>query len=89
MQKDVAEKTMSTEEAVAQQEPLIKLKSIFPNSKFAKHEPLDMILTPVVPSQPRTLVVRDLGAVSSDWLTTTIFLSYFEGSAPSPPVSFA
>ena len=64
-----------------------KLKSLFPNSPFEKHAPLDIYLSAPVPGKPRVLVFRDLGAIESDWVATEFVLHYFEGQGPSPPVS--
>jgi hypothetical protein len=87
IQKGIVEKTMSVDEATAVQSPIGQLKSLFPNSKFAKHEPLDLLITPPDPPQPRVLIIRDLGAVPSNWVSKSLFLSYFGVTAPSPPVS--
>lgn len=78
---------MTQEDAVAVASPMNSLKSLFPNSTFAKHQPLDIILTPPHAVQERTLIVRDLGAVTNDWVAKTIMLSYFDGQGNSPPVS--
>ena len=78
--------TFTSEEELAVQSPLRKFKSMFPNTPLAKHSPLDVLLT-APSSQPRTLIVRDLGSVQSDWLATEFFLAYFEGDGISPPVS--
>lgn len=79
---------MTQEDAVAVASPMNSLKSIFPNATFAKHQPLDIILTPPNVVQERTLIVRDLGAVTNDWVAKTIMLSYFDGQGNSPPVSY-
>lgn len=81
--------TLSPEEEASVQSPLRKFKSIFPNTPLAKHTPLDILLTPPTPDpkQPRSLIVRDLGSVQSDWLAPEFVLAYFEGEGISPPVS--
>lgn len=71
---------------LAVQSPLRKFKSMFPNTPLAKHQALDIILAPPEPNQPRNLIVRDLGAVQSDWLAIEFVLAYFEGDGLSPPV---
>ncbi|KZV77587.1 hypothetical protein PENSPDRAFT_672890 [Peniophora sp. CONT] len=82
-------KTMTQEDAVAVASPMNSLKSLFPNATFAKHQPLDIILTPPNAVQERTLIVRDLGAVTNDWVAKTIMLSYFDGQGNSPPMKKA
>ena len=80
---------LSPEEEAAAQSPLRKFKSMFPNTAIAKHAALDVLLTPPSkdPSQPRTLILRDLGAVQNDWFAREFVLAYFEGDGISPPVS--
>ncbi|KAH9835808.1 chalcone-flavanone isomerase-domain-containing protein [Rhodofomes roseus] len=65
--------------------PLRKFKSMFPNTPLAKHSPLEILLT-APGAQPRSLIVRDLGSVQSDWLATEFVLAYFEGNGISPPL---
>ncbi|KAH9947704.1 chalcone-flavanone isomerase-domain-containing protein [Amylocystis lapponica] len=79
---------LSPEEEATVQSPLRKFKSIFPNTPLAKHAPLDILLTPpsLDPGTPRTLIVRDLGAVQNDWLAREFVLAYFEGQGLSPPM---
>ena len=79
--------SLTPEDELAVQSPLRKFKSMFPNTPLAKHAPLDVLLTSPGP-QPRTLIVRDLGSVQNDWLSTEFVLAYFEGHGISPPVSF-
>ncbi len=69
------------------QSPLRKFKSMFPNIPLAKHTPLDILVTAPDQSQPRNLIVRDLGSVQNDWLAREFVLAYFEGDGISPPVS--
>ncbi|CAA7258769.1 unnamed protein product [Cyclocybe aegerita] len=78
----------SITEAIAQSVsgPMRKLKSLFPNSPFAKHTPLDIYLAAPVPGKPRALVFRDLGTIEDDWVATELVLNYFEGEGPSPPL---
>ncbi|KZT74875.1 hypothetical protein DAEQUDRAFT_720057 [Daedalea quercina L-15889] len=77
--------SLSAEEELAIQSPLRKFKSMFPSTPLAKHAPLDVLLT-APSSQPRSLIVRDLGSVQSDWLATEFVLAYFEGDGLSPPL---
>ncbi|KAI0639134.1 chalcone-flavanone isomerase-domain-containing protein [Trametes polyzona] len=78
---------LTPDEELAIQSPLRKLKSMFPNTPLGKHSPLDVLITEPSAKQPRTLIVRDLGAVQSDWLAREFVLAYFEGKGISPPVS--
>ena len=76
---------LSPDEELAIQSPLRQLKSMFPNTPLSKHSPLDiLVLSPAKPA--RTLIVRDLGSVQSDWLAREFVLTYFEGNGISPPV---
>ncbi|KAH9853058.1 chalcone-flavanone isomerase-domain-containing protein [Lenzites betulinus] len=77
---------ITPDEELAIQSPLRKLKSMFPNAPLGKHSPLDILITEPSSKQPRTLVVRDLGSVESDWLATEFVLAYFEGKGLSPPL---
>ncbi|RPD63225.1 hypothetical protein L227DRAFT_573053 [Lentinus tigrinus ALCF2SS1-6] len=77
---------LSPEEELAIQSPLRKFKSMFPNTPLTKHTPLDILATAPSPKQPRTLIVRDLGSVQSDWLAREFVLAYFEGKGLSPPL---
>lgn len=79
--------TLTEEDALAVASPLRKLKTLFPNSPFNKHEPLDIYLAAPQPGHPRLLVFRDLGSVESDWVAPEIVLHYFGDHEPSPPVS--
>ncbi len=78
---------LTSEEELAIQSPLRKLKSMFPNTPLGKHSPLDILITAPSPKEPRSLIVRDLGSVQSDWLAREFVLTYFEGKGLSPPVS--
>ncbi|KAI0670172.1 chalcone-flavanone isomerase-domain-containing protein [Trametes maxima] len=77
---------ITPDEELAIQSPLRKLKSMFPNTPLAKHSPLDVLITAPSAKQPRTLIVRDLGSVQSDWLSQEFVLAYFEGKGLSPPL---
>lgn len=66
--------------------PMLKLKSLFPNSPLTKHTPLDIYLTAPVPGKLRSLIFRDMGSIDNDWVATEFVLHYFEGAGPSPPV---
>lgn len=80
--------SFTPEDEQSVQSPLRVLKSIFPTTPLHKHVPLDIILT--APSRdsniPRTLVIRDLGAVQNNWIGTEFMLAYFDGDGPSPAV---
>lgn len=62
--------TLSQQDAELAQSPLRKLKALFPNTPLAKGDILDIVLNPppTKPGQQRTLTVRDLGVVESDWV---------------------
>lgn len=77
---------LSPDAELEAQSPLRTLKSMFPNTALAKHTPLDILLLAPEPKQPRTLIVRDLGAVHNDWVATEFVMAYFEGDGLSPPV---
>ncbi|THH18103.1 hypothetical protein EW146_g2830 [Bondarzewia mesenterica] len=76
--------TLSPEEQLGIQSPIGKLKTIFPNAPLAKHSPLDILLAPPDLTGPRTLIVRDLGAIQNDWVAREFVLAYFEGGGNSP-----
>jgi len=78
--------TITPAEEEAAQSPLRTLKSIFPNTPLKKYTPLDILLTAPSrdPTQPRALVIRDMGAVENNWVATEFLLSYFEGAGISP-----
>ena len=78
--------TLTKEDELSMQSSLHKFKTMFPNTPLPKHTPLDILLAPAEPHQPRTLIVRDLGSVQHDWLANQFFLAYFEGDGISPPV---
>ncbi|KAI8995383.1 chalcone-flavanone isomerase-domain-containing protein [Trametes punicea] len=78
---------LTPDEELAIQSSLRKLKSMFPNTPLAKRSALDILVTAPSPKQQRTLIVRDLGSVQSDWLAREFVLAYFEGKGISPPVS--
>jgi len=80
---------LTKEEELSVQSPLHKFKTMFPNTPLAKHTPLDILLAPVEPQQPRSLILRDLGSVQHDWLSHEFFLAYFEGNGISPPMKKA
>ncbi|GJE87738.1 chalcone isomerase-like protein [Phanerochaete sordida] len=81
--------TLTADEELAVQSPLRKFKSMFPNTPLAKGQELDILLAPRELSQQRSLIVRDLGSVQSDWLAHEFFLAYFEGDGLSPPLKKA
>ncbi|KIY51335.1 hypothetical protein FISHEDRAFT_37173, partial [Fistulina hepatica ATCC 64428] len=65
------------------------VRTLFPNRTLEKGTPLDIVVTPPMPDNPRALIFRDLGAVMGSWVTTEFVLHYFSEDAPSPPVCFA
>jgi len=73
---------LTFEEEQSIQSPLRTFKSMFPTTTLPKHEPLDILITG--PSaKPRAVIVRDLGAVQSDWIARELILAYFEGEGLS------
>lgn len=66
--------------------PMRVLKAVFPNTTLEKHVPFDLFLAPPNPKKPRSIFFRDMGSIEGDWVTTQLFLHYFEGAGPSPPV---
>ncbi|THH32325.1 hypothetical protein EUX98_g1869 [Antrodiella citrinella] len=77
---------LTQEEESDAQSPLRSFKSMFPNTALAKHTPLDILLLAPEPKQPRTLIVRDLGALHNDWVAQEFVMAYFEGKGLSPPL---
>ncbi|EIN13636.1 hypothetical protein PUNSTDRAFT_129311 [Punctularia strigosozonata HHB-11173 SS5] len=88
---------ITLEEELNAGSPIRKLKSLFPNSPLKKGEPLDIILTAppdedekrryqrLTGKEPaRSLIVRDLGAIQDDWVSTEFVMAYFEGEGLSP-----
>jgi hypothetical protein len=75
------------EEERAVQSPLTKFKSMWPTTSLFKHEPLDILITAPSAQEPRSVIIRDLGAVQSDWIARELVLAYFEGKGISPKVS--
>ncbi|KAF7322898.1 p-loop containing nucleoside triphosphate hydrolase protein [Mycena chlorophos] len=76
--------TFTEEDALVVAGPIRALKTMFPNSNFAKGAILDLFLPAPVANQPRPLIVRDLGAVQNTWVSTELFLHYFAGKGASP-----
>ncbi|KAF7295019.1 p-loop containing nucleoside triphosphate hydrolase protein [Mycena indigotica] len=74
------------EDALAVAAPIRALKTMFPNSNFAKDSILDVFAPAPVPGQPRPLILRDMGAVQNSWVSTELFLHYFSGKGASPAV---
>lgn len=73
---------LTLEEEQNVRSPLRTFKSMFPTTTLSKHEPLDILIT--APStEPRAVIVRDLGAVQSDWIARELVLAYFEGQGLS------
>ncbi|KDQ54781.1 hypothetical protein JAAARDRAFT_134508 [Jaapia argillacea MUCL 33604] len=77
---------LTQEEEAGAQSPLRKFKSLFPNTPLAKHTPLDILLTAPEGSQPRSLIIRDLGSIQNDWVAREFVMAYFEGAGISPPL---
>ncbi|KAI0293850.1 hypothetical protein B0F90DRAFT_1928100 [Multifurca ochricompacta] len=71
----------STDEQLAPQAPISQLMKVFPNVPFTKDTPLDISSDP---KKPRTLIIRDLGAIQNEWVTREFVLSYFDGQGNSP-----
>ncbi|KAF9535498.1 chalcone-flavanone isomerase-domain-containing protein [Crepidotus variabilis] len=82
----IKEQLITEEVAQTASSPIRKLKGLFPNSSIAKHTPLDVFLSTPLPDKQRVLLFRDLGSVENDWVATELFLHYFEGAGPSPPL---
>lgn len=64
-----------------------KLKTLFPNTPLTKHTPLDIFLPAPEQGKTRVLIFRDLGAIENSWIAQGLVAHYFDGKAPSPPVS--
>ena len=79
---------LSPDEQLKLQAPIAQLKTAFPNAPFVKGTPLDIVLSPPDPKQPRALVIRDLGVIQNDWVARELILSFFDGQGnnPSPAV---
>lgn len=78
--------SLSAEEEQGIQSPLRTFKSMFPATPLDKHQPLDILVT-APSSEPRAVIVRDLGAVQNNWLARELVLTYFEGQGLSQKVS--
>ena len=80
---------LTPDDEFAIQAPLRMLKTMFPNTPLSKHTPLDILVLapPLNPNESRTLIVRDLGDLQSNWVAREFVLAYFEGKGLSPPVS--
>jgi Chalcone isomerase like len=77
---------LSTDEQLTLQAPIAQLKTLFPNAPFVKDTPLDIVLTPPDPKQPRALIIRDLGAIQNEWVARELIMSYFDVQGNSPAV---
>jgi hypothetical protein len=79
---------LTPQEEVDIQSSLRKFKSMFPNSKpLEKHQPLDLLFLAPVNGEPRSVIVRDLGTVQSDWIARELLRAYFHEKGISPAVS--
>jgi hypothetical protein len=79
---------LSSEEQLKLQGPISQLRTAFPNTPMAKGTPLDLVLVPPDPKQPRALIIRDLGAVQNEWVAQELMLSFFDGKGTSVAVCF-
>ncbi|KAI0257091.1 chalcone isomerase [Lactifluus subvellereus] len=77
---------LSSDEQLTLQAPIAQLKTVFPNAPFVKDTPLDIVLTPPDPKQPRALIIRDLGAIQNEWVARELIMSYFDVQGNSPAV---
>jgi hypothetical protein len=77
----------SDEVVMANSTAIGKLKSLFPNTPLAKHTPFDIYLPAPMDGSTRTIIFRDMGIIENEFVATDLFLHYFEGQSPSPPVS--
>lgn len=78
--------SLSPEDEQAVQSPLRTFKSMFPTTPLGKHESLDILITEPS-SEPRHLIVRDLGTIQNDWIARELVLAYFEGQGLSQKVN--
>ncbi|KAJ7063205.1 chalcone isomerase [Mycena amicta] len=76
--------SFTEEDALAVAAPMRTLKTMFPNTPFAKGSILDVFIPAPVPDQPRPLILRDFGAVQNTWVATELFLHYFAAKPASP-----
>ncbi|KAK7064512.1 p-loop containing nucleoside triphosphate hydrolase protein [Favolaschia claudopus] len=76
--------TLTQDDALAVAGPMRALKTLFPNTPLAKHASLDLYVPAPVLGQPRPLIVRDLGSVVNNFVSTELVLHYFTGNSPSP-----
>jgi len=74
---------LSSEEQLTLQGPISQLRTALPNAPFAKGTSLDLMITPPDPKQPRALILRDLGAVQSEWVARELIMSFFDGKGTS------
>jgi hypothetical protein len=79
---------LSSEEELKLQGPISQLRTAFPNAPMVKGTPLDLLLAPPDPEQPRALIIRELGAVQNDWVAQELILSFFDGKGTSVAVCF-
>lgn len=75
-----------SDEQLKLQAPIGQLRSAFPNTPMVKGTPLDLVLAPPDPKQPRVLIIRDLGAIQNAWVAQELFLSFFDRQGNSPAV---
>ncbi|KAF7304792.1 p-loop containing nucleoside triphosphate hydrolase protein [Mycena kentingensis (nom. inval.)] len=72
------------EDALAVGAPIRTLKTMLPNTPFVKGSFLDVFMPAPVSGQPRTLILRDMGALQNSWVATNLFLHYFSAKPASP-----
>ena len=77
---------LSSEEQLTLQGPISQLRTALPNAPFAKGASLDLMITPPDRKQPRALILRDLGAVQSEWVAQELIMSFFDGKGTSVAV---
>jgi hypothetical protein len=77
---------LSSEEQLTLQGPISQLRTALPNVPFNKGASLDLMITPPDPKQPRALILRDLGAVQSEWVARELMMSFFDGKGTSVAV---
>lgn len=79
--------SLTEEDEQGVQSPFRTFKSMFPSTPLEKHQPLDILIT-TPSSDPRAVIVRDLGAIQNNWIARELVLAYFEGQGLSQKVSF-
>lgn len=70
----------------ALEEPLVVLRSAFPNTPLEKGTPLVVYSMPSAGDETRSLILEGLGRVDNTWISTQFFKAYFVGQGNSPAV---